>query len=364
MTKLSSAIPMAVKQAGADADAALEELLKLQEVDDGELEVGKPTARDDSSTRDDFDDEDEKTPDSDALEDEEPDDDIMPSGDEPLESYDAFEDDSVLRTELEQWRSRYQVLQGKYDSEIAGTRSQMSQMQAQMEELRYNLANPPQPAVPAGPAYLRHLKSDEIETYGEELLDAQGRMAQGVAESVLESRLEPVIMRLLDRIEVLEQGQTETITDSFWSQVEKQIPNAKQINTENVKWFEFLNTADRFGNLHRDIGASAINNGDSRKLVNLFNAFFEDHPLDVSAPAPAAKAEKSNRMASPPAAKPRKTRSSSEPVDPKAPRMFSPKQIEKFYQDKAIGRLRMTPKEIAALELEIEQAAMHAITGV
>jgi hypothetical protein len=327
-------VPAAVKEAEAQADAALDEF--AQETEEN---AANATSLEDIEV-----DENQQTG-GEAL------DGQSPADGGGIETGDGADLETALSSDKDpapDYKQMYQTLQGKYNAEVPRLQSQIGQLQSQMTQMM-TAPKPaaPEPEVPKGPAHARYLKDDEVEDYGDEILDMQARMAQGVAESVLEKKLKPY----QERIDYLESLVASTSSSGFWTRVEQEIPDAQHINANDALWHEFLGGVDPTSGIsYRDIGEYALSNGDSDRMANLFKLFFQAQGVSVAGDenSPVEKAK--------PPVKPGKVASKSVSKKGKAKPVFRESEIKKFFDDVARGKYRGREETMKAREKQIELA--------
>lgn len=241
------------------------------------------------------------------------------------------------------FEQKYNTLQGKYNAEIPRLQTQIVDLGSRLTDVLSTPPVPAEPEIPEGPAHARYLEEEELGEYGEDILDMQGRMAKGVAEGVIESRLQP----LLNRIDYLESMVLSNSSQGFWSQVEQEIPGARQINDNDQGWFEFLETVEpHSGVQYKELGERAYNENNVSRMVTILQAYGAG-----SQDAPAKKKKKS------PPVKPGKV-ASSKSVSSKgaAKPMFKESEVEQFYDDKARGKYRGRDELADAREKAIDEA--------
>ena len=249
------------------------------------------------------------------------------------------------------FKQKFLTLKGKYNAEVPRLQAQITALQSRI------LTEPPRevPAaseseVPKGPGYARYLKKEEVDDFGNEVLDMQARMAKGVAEEVIEGRVKPY----LEEIERLKSLVAHNSVAGFWENVESQIPDARRINAEDALWHEFLNSVEpNSGLMFREIGDRAFESKDAAMMINVFNKYIaatgeasgesegEVIPQLKKAPPPV----KPGKVASKPAV----TKSAAKPK-------IRESEIKQFYDDVARGKYRGREETMKARDLVIESA--------
>lgn len=174
---------------------------------------------------------------------------------------------------------RYRTLQGKYNSEVPRLQNENSELRRRLEDSSQR--QPEQPSQPKLPGHLRHLDEEERAEVKDEPLPAEVRMAQGVAEDIVEPRDEK-IRELEMKIAKLESERfgekAKTREDKIWEALEKRVPGARQLDTDEA-FGAFLQETDPDnldGLTYGEVGYRALKkDGDVATLARIFNAFKE-----------------------------------------------------------------------------------------
>ena len=255
------------------------------------------------------------------------------------------DDNTKLRGQLATSEQRYNTLRGKYNAEIGGVNTTIRDLQSQIQEFRQKA--PVVPEKPQEPAGLTHLNEEERERYDKDSLDLQSRVALGVAEREVEKlRAERKVIE--NRVTLLEESRQTNQTSDLWNKVEKLCPGANDINDSDSEFFEFLNQIEPLsGASYREIGVSATNVGDVKRLADLVNAYkaatgkevaLNDNKRVLSQQKPG-----NSKVITPVTAQPKK-------------RVVPASEINSFYQDKALSHLKVSAKEGNELEQEYDEA--------
>ena len=256
-----------------------------------------------------------------------------------------------LTKELELEKQRTASLKGRIDSQLTKANSENKELKKQLEDLTSSVdAMKRENAVPG---FKRKLTEEEIENVGEEVLELQDRVIRGTIEEELESgSIKRKVNQIIEdsikaRQEQRKQNQTPSIDQSwFWDQVENYYPGAKQLNTNDQGWFNFLEKYDSHtGQQYRSIGAKAINDGDIPGLVDLLKLY---KPISDQEVIP----EEYNVSV-----KPETTGSGNTLVTAPVDKVFTQAEVKKLYNDKARGKFKGNAKDWAQLEEQIMEAA-------
>ena len=265
----------------------------------------------------------------------------------------VVEDAAALKRQLEYEKHRNDSLQGRLESQLRPLNDMVRELRGQITTLETKLAQSEAQSRSAVPAYMRHLKPDEVEALGREAVDAQSRIARGVAEDVVQTREGEIADRQKDvdaRIAALEEQRQAQSMSSFWDRVEAQVPGARKIDETDPRWGTFLDTPDPLsGRLRREIGGAAVNAGDVRRVADLVQEF--KGWVGEGVPA---------RPAAPVVARPEAVRAAPAPVSPAAQSsatVIRHSQIKRFYDDWTRGKFGADDKRA----LQIEAAIMKAV---
>lgn len=181
-------------------------------------------------------------------------------------NYERYRNDSLERRLLA-------APEDQTTKEIAQLRSRVAELEAELKKREAET-----------PSHLKHLRPDEIQAMDQHQLDIQARVAQGVAESVLNRA--PVIEKLKD-LEVVAKTAAERAErmeramrlQRFWESVEAVVPGAQQINATDPGWAQFLSQVDPLsGRTRRELGEQAIASGDTGRVVMLLQEYLLSQP--------------------------------------------------------------------------------------
>jgi len=307
-------IPAAVKKAEADADAAMAEFEK--EIGDVKETVDTPTALTDIPVANDS----LQTPEEVA---------------EPLAIEEPPVEDPLPVAVEPDYKQKYLSLQGKYNAEIPRLHTEIGSLQGQLRAVVSVPKAEDIADVPTGPAHTRYLKKEEVEDYGEDIIDFQTRMAKGVAEGVMEEKLKPYLSHIAELESIIE-GNSEA---NFWTQVEIQIPDAQNINLSDTVWHGFLGEKEpNSGLTYREIAENAYASNDASRMVNVFKQYFEFVNTSGKPTGLPVMKEK-------PPVKPGKVASKSVPTTEKPKPTIKESEITAFHEDVVKGKYRGRPEE-------------------
>lgn len=317
------AIPKAAQKMAEDADAALDEAMAA--------ETPSPEV---VSAEEDFE-ASEQTP---AEVPETPEDPLFETSPEESEDAPSPEDTADDGVDYEQM---YSSLRGKYDAEVPRLHQEVSRLGGMVEALNTSPETPSE-AADDSDGFLRHLRDEEIEDYGTEVLDIQARMAQGVSEDVVDAR----VGEFEDRLAALESDRLQTAAELFWERADRAYPGARAVNDTDPLWHEFLSKADPLSGItYRELGENALTTGDAERLVGLLQKF---KPVKMS--------ETARKKGS---VKPRIASGTTVQTQESLPGTIKTSTIEQFYRDRVrgvyTGKEDLAKKREDAIDLAVEE---------
>jgi hypothetical protein len=249
---------------------------------------------------------------------------------------------------------KYNVLQGKYNAEMARMAGMIETMRADNERLLQLARQAPAPAPQGRPEDqfdLTSVTAKEREEFGEELVQLMARIAK--ANSGAEVRaLQAEVNRLKGSVQTTVAIGAETRMEKVWQQLDAWNTDWRVINNSQ-QFVDWLQNIDIMSGRPRQEGlTAAFDSGNGTRVVGIFKRFVEEDSSFKPTAAP-----------TPPQA----------PVDqatlvaPSAPRgdgggapngssgkIWSEQEIDDFYS--RVQRGRITPEEKASLEKEIMAA--------
>lgn len=267
----------------------------------------------------------------------------------------------------ETWEQRYRTLQGKYSSEVPDLRQQLREQQERIDRLQQQqqqIVNPsaqmPQPQ--ARQVKAREVPPEDVEIYGQDLITA----AQRWAEASFAPRLEEMEQRLMHveggnaRLQEYTTGQQMEVALS------RAVPDWEAINV-NRDFLAWLAQRDPLsGEVRQNLLADAYGRGDTARTIAFFNAFKNEHT--VVSPAPRgtqtvhtdALTASADRLPLESLAVPgRSNLAAPAPLGAPEKRIWSPREIAQFFDQKRRGLWDHRPDDIARIETDIAAAGLE-----
>lgn len=260
------------------------------------------------------------------------------------------------RDDEDTWKQRYLSHQGRFDAAMAQATQAVRESRAEIDQLRAELAAlkaRPEPAPTPEPS----VTPQDVERFGEDLIDLQSRVATKAMADARKvwSAERDALVRRIGELESRVGQVTETVGksahDRFYEQLDRVVPDWKTVNADPA-WLAWLGQVDPMTGATRqsllDAGAQALN---AERVAAVFGAFRASTgrvpATEPPAPKPSA-ARALEGQVSP--GKPKSTTSAA----PEAKRLWTGKEIEKFYDD--VVHRRIKPDDAARIEADINQA--------
>lgn len=257
--------------------------------------------------------------------------------------------DTVSRQEYDLLMQRWRTFKGVHRA----AQAQISTLTAENEALRKENAS--LKAAAAKPGHLRHLKPEEVESFREETLDVQARMARGTAEEVVDAR-EASLRQYIDEqiAKVTRTPQPAAAPYNVWDDVDDEVPGASRINDTDKGWAEWLEGPDSTDptSSRREIGVAAADSGASGvpTLTRLMKEYIAERDARKTTHHANLRRQLKPETA---ATAPANGKTGTEA------RVWKESEIRKHYEDYAKGRFPGTDADHDRIEAEIELATQE-----
>lgn len=265
----------------------------------------------------------------------------------------------------ELWKQRYKSFKGQADAELGRMNQRVKEAEQRSSQLEQTLqsfqqklealeANKQQEAE-RQQAQEYQVTPDEIETYGQDLIDVQRKVAHQVlndARKVWDVERQS----LLNRIEELQQSVGNvsqsvgnTVKQQFYSQLAQAMPDW-QARNEDPGFLEWLSQPDEFSGVQRQMILNhAADQNDVDRVVRIFQSY-KATPGQAESPAPTRQKELERQVS------PSRARGSgaSPQADQRGKKVWSQAEIGNFYDGLARGRY--SQEDATKIESEINHA--------
>jgi hypothetical protein len=240
----------------------------------------------------------------------------------------------VSDTTDEKWEQKFKVLQGKYDAEVPRLHSEMNYLRGKLETLE---------KVTPVPVKEIEKKADpvEIEGFKKDYPDIYKAVSMLLEEKNISSKVDE------DKFKKIEETIDRTSKQTFESLLSNKVADWNVLN-ENPKFIEWLSKREgRTPYTRHQWLVAAYENQDIDTVAGFFNDFkSENKPVEEIKKEVVSKKEDLGKFVSP---KSKNTETSHSDGGDK--KIYSKDEIEKFYRDLAMGKLRLlTPEQIAVKE--------------
>lgn len=232
------------------------------------------------------------------------------------------------------WQHRFQVLQGKYNSELPALRQEVEQLKEQVagkdQQLKAQEHKAPDKSGITD-EQLAHFKQE----YGEDLVTFIERMTQKGAAPADAGNTK----KLQERLDRLESEKHEDAEARFWVSLEQAVPNFRQVNSE-AAFLQFLSTFNpQTGKQHQQALSQAQQNLDAKGVADVFKLYLNQ-----------AKPTQQQRQVPDEQVEPRTTKAAPTP-QAQGGKLWTGADITQFYRDKTAGRY--SADEAQRLEADI-----------
>lgn len=163
----------------------------------------------------------------------------------------------------ENWEHRFKVLQGKYNSEVPRFANENKELKSRLESLEVQLE-----AMKNAKAQEPLVSQDEIDQYGEGLIDVARRIAR---EELMSKDTE--IESLKRQIADISQTTTNTVRNDFFRSLSAMVPEWETLNTDPgfLKWLEEVD--ELTGETKQALLAKAEQASDAARVAKFFTSY-------------------------------------------------------------------------------------------
>lgn len=263
---------------------------------------------------------------------------------------------------------KYKTLQGMYNAEVPRLHQQNREMQQRVQHLEQLLASMtavnPQVAAPA--VADRLVTDQDVQDYGESIdimrkvtREELGTVVPRIAN--LEAILRQMQVDVVPQVQAVAQRQQVSAEQQFWAALATAIPNFRQIN-DNHDFQTWLLAVDPLTGITRQTFLDdAQRSLDAGRVVNFFRTWLESTGQTAVAHSvgniPASELEKQ--------ISPGRSRSTGTPASANQGKMYTPQDIQKFFNDVRAGKYKSREQERSRIERDIFAAQReNRIQGV
>jgi hypothetical protein len=233
------------------------------------------------------------------------------------------------------WQHRFEVLQGKYNSEVRELpvlRQRITDLERQLEQAKNSQAEPSQDVQSA---LMKGLPEGVVDEYGPDLIQTIATIVSNAQGGKSDS---DELQSLRKQVERLTQDKAEDTEANFWADLNARVPEWKELQSSEAgqKWL--LAYDQKTGRKRNDALTEAANNFHTQTVIRMF----EDLKSVVNG---------SNRQPPPEAIQPETTRSTTQ--TPAGGKSYTSAEIKQFYRDRSQGAYAGKEDQATAIESDI-----------
>lgn len=277
----------------------------------------------------------------------------------PEGSQDPARDDSY-----NEYEHRYKVLRGKYDSEVPRLQKRVGELEdllARMAEKQAGGKDEPRPGQkPLTEEQRKYLTEEEIQDFGEDMVDMVGRRAREVYEPYID-KLSGQIEDLQRQLQQVNSQAAVSTQDRVFAMLDSKIENWQAVN-EDERFLEWLEKEDEFSGAKRGmLLRDAFKKGDGLRVVRFFERFLQEYAPRRQQPEGAATQNRATLPMESMVAPGKSTNGSGDQRSaPEGKRNWTQAEVAAFYSDVRRGKFRKTPDRQKQIEKEILAAAAES----
>ena len=242
--------------------------------------------------------------------------------------------DSTPPPQEESWEHRFKVLQGKYNAEVPRFAHENKDLKSRLQSLEEQLEDMKN----AKPVELL-VKPEEIEQYGEGLID----VARRVAREELASK-DAQIAKLRSEIDSVKSVQSHVVQDNFFKSLTEMVPDWEALNADAnfLNWLDGVD--DLTGETRQALLGKAENQRDPVRAAKFFNMYKK-----TSQSWAAQSAASMEQQIVPP--------TNQAPSTPQAKKIWTRAEITSFYD--RVRRGTISDADVVAIEADIASASFE-----
>lgn len=259
----------------------------------------------------------------------------------------------------ENFEQKYKTLQGMYNAEVPRLHQQVreqTQRMQQMEQLLSSLsANKQEPK--EEPARQQYVTEQDIEDYGDSI-DVMRKVSReeltAVAQrlATIENAFNQLQSNIVPQVNTVIQQQQASSEQAFWSQLAGAVPNWRDVNSD-PDFQSWLLQADQLTGLTRQTYLEDAQRAlDANRVIAFFRTWLE---MNGGSQAPVAQTTGSAKSELEKQVAPGRPRSAGAKASSKA-KVYTLKDIEKFFEDVRKGKYKGREDERAKIERDIFSA--------
>jgi hypothetical protein len=269
----------------------------------------------------------------------------------------ASEHKPGVDSQAEDFTQKYKTLQGMYNAEVPRLHQQnreMTQRLQQMEQLLATMSQ--QPAASAAPQQVvdKFVTDKDVEEYGDSI-DMMRKVSREELSSVaqrlsqIEQALRQMQTSVVPQVQAVAQRQHVSAEQQFWAELGAAVPTFRDVNANEAFQTWLLETDPLTGITRQTYLDDAQRALDARRVANIFRTWMEasGQAAVAQSPGKAPTAELEKQVS------PGRSRSTGTPASANQGKMYTPQDIQKFFNDVRAGKYKGREQERSRIERDI-----------
>jgi hypothetical protein len=267
------------------------------------------------------------------------------------------------KPERTDWKQKYSVLQGKYDAEVPRLSSDLRDALGRIGDLETKLtAPPPAPEPKPAESEASGITDEEIKDYGEDLIDVIGRKAREIAQAEFQPMIDGLkaqINTLTDKVGATGQRVAKQEQNEVFAVLDRDVKDWREVNVDPA-FNAWLEQVDPFsGQPRKRLMLDGFEAKNALRVKSFFDSFLKENAVVTPdpTPTPAGEAGAAGTLALGDYVAPGKPSSTpGQAGAPKEKRIWTNKEVGKFYSDSQKGHFKKRPDDKARIEADIMAA--------
>ena len=251
------------------------------------------------------------------------------------------------------WEHKYNVLKGKYDKEVPRLQHQNNSLQSQIGDLQEQMNELLSRPVQTPEAHQsQHLRPEEIEDYGADMIDVVKRAAREEFEPMI-GTLREENERLRQLLGGVQQQSVMNVRERMLGQLDEAVPKWRELNQhpEFLGWLENLDAYS--GERRLDMLRQAFDKNNTARVVAFFKGFLNENAAFSTSREPGSNAAPQVGLDTLVAPGRVSGDSQNRAQEGQPGHTWTQNEIQEFYRDVNRGTYRNNPDQRSRLENDI-----------
>lgn len=251
------------------------------------------------------------------------------------------------------WEQKYRTLDGKYNAEVPRLQSQNNELNSRLSDLEQRLQNAESqiPSPEEKKEMNKLLQDEEIEDYGEDMIDVVKRAAREAMMPELNA-LREENESLRSQLGQVEGSVAASTQDKMFNALAQAVPNWSEINRDRG-FLDWLAQPDVYSGVTRqELLTKAFDSGDAPRVILFFKGFIDEQTPKQEAPAAQPEAPQGTKLDT--LVAPSRPKGNTDTGGAQQSELiWTQASIAAFYADVQKGKFKNREKERASLERDI-----------